>query len=109
MSDPARELARLRALCPGAELWQEAGAPLVYLPGLQVESAGVLHPVDALLCPRERDSYETRLFLSVQLPKAINWTLAIVMARTWHVASWRGIAADQPWLDILGAHLEAVK
>ena len=43
----ASQLARLRALCPEAELWNEAGSPLVFLPQLRVESAGAVHTVDA--------------------------------------------------------------
>ena len=64
----AVELDRLKALCPGAELWDEGGAPLVFLPDMKVEASGAVHLVDLLLCPRARDSYETRLFFSAQLP-----------------------------------------
>lgn len=105
----AGQLARLRALCPEAELWNEAGSPLVFLPQLRVESAGAVHTVDALLCPRARDGYETRLFFSKQLPRQRNWSRHALMTRPWFAFSWQGIAANQPWLDILGSHLEAVK
>ncbi|KRA84081.1 hypothetical protein [Altererythrobacter sp. Root672] len=105
----ARQLARLRALCPEAELWDEAGSPLVFLPELRVESDGAVHTVDLLLCPRARDGYDTRLFFSKQLPKARNWAPHALMARGWFAFSWQGIASSQPWLDILGSHLEAVK
>lgn len=106
----AVELDRLKAFCPGAELWDEGGAPLVFLPNMKVESSGAVHLVDLLLCPRARDSYETRLFFSAQLPSGRNWQPPnAIMARSWHTFSWQGIKAEQPWIDILASHLEAVK
>lgn len=109
MTEPGQELARLRRLCPEAEQWDEQGGSLVYLPGLRVESAGAIRTVDVLLCPRERDGYQTRLFFSEQLPVSRNWSPYTLMARTWYACSWQGVPADQPWLDILASHLEAVK
>jgi len=105
----AEQLGRLRALCPGAELWDEAGAPFVFLPDLKVESAGTIYTIDALLCPRARDNYESRLYFSTQLPVVRNWAAHNVMARTWWAFSWQGIGSGQPWIDILAGHLEAVK
>lgn len=109
MTDHDKQLERLRALCPGAELWNEAGAPLVFLPDLKVESAGATHTIDALLCPRARDNYESRLYFSRQLPANRNWGAHNLMTRTWWAFSWQGISAGQPWIDILAGHLEAVK
>ncbi len=109
MNGDAAELARLRALSPNAELWTEAGGPLVYMPDLTVQSGGAKHKVDALLCPRPRDGYLTRLFFSVPLGGGRAWTPYAIMAGNWFAFSWQGISADQPWLDILASHLEAAK
>lgn len=109
MTGPAAELARLRALCPGAEIVDEAGGPLVLLPDLKVESAGAVHTVDVLLCPRDKDGYETRIYYSRQLPVVRNWAVHSLLTRPWHAFSWQGISAGQPWIDILAAHLEAAK
>lgn len=109
MSNAETEFAALRKLSPGAELWQEGGQPLVFLPRLKVLSGGTTLEVDALLCPRGRDSYLTRLFFSQQLPVARNWTAYTIMARSWHAISWQGVPGDAPWLEILAMHLEAVK
>ena len=109
MTDHAAQVTRLRDLCPGAELWTEAGAPLVYLPDLKIASGGTVRTVDGLLCPRSRDGYDTRMFFSERLPVDRNWSSHAVMARNWSAVSWSGIAADQPWLDILAGHLETVK
>ncbi len=110
MTDNDAQVARLRVLCPGAELWDEGGNPLVFLPGLKVESFGSIHTVDALLCPRARDGYDTRLFFSVRLPANRNWNDPFtIKARPWYAFSWSGILATTPWLAILASHLEAVK
>lgn len=107
MTGHSDEIARLRTLCSGATLWDEAGEPLVFLPDLKVESAGAVHTVDALLCPRMRDGYETRLYYSRQLPAPRAWSTHAVMAGSWSTFSWQGISASQPWLDILASHLGA--
>lgn len=109
MTEPADPMAGLRALCPAADLWHEGEQPLVFMPGISVESGGTKHQVDLLLCPRARDSYETRLFFSRQLPVNRNWSSFNIMTRTWHAFSWSGIPANDDWLEILATHLEAVK
>lgn len=103
------QVARLRALCPGAELWEDGGKPLVFLPQLRVICGEKTHAVDCLLCPSARDSYDTRLFFAVQLPVNRNWGAHVIKATTWYAFSWNGIPSDQQWLDILVCHLEAVK
>jgi len=111
VSDHAAEVARLRVLCPGAELLCNGSAPVVFLPSLKVWSAGILHTVDALLSPLGHNGYDTRLFFSAKLPcsSTRNWQISTLLARTWHVVSWRGISQAQCWLDILAGHLEVVK
>lgn len=109
MTDRSAQLARLQTLCRGAELWDDATGPVVHLPEIKVESGGSLHTVDALLWPAGRDGYDTRLFFSAKLPVNRNWQVYNVLTKTWHAISWNGISGNQPWLDILAGHLEAVK
>lgn len=109
MSSDAAQFAALRKLCPKAELWDEGGQPLVFISGLPVTSGGAVHVVDVLLCPRERDSYQSRLFFSQQLPVARNWSCFSIKAGSWFAFSWQGVPADLTWGEILASHLEAVK
>lgn len=110
MTDAAAELATLRALCPGAELWTEADQPVAFLPDLTIskEIAGS-QKVDALLWPYLRDGYPTRLFLSERIPWSIGgqWTQSVVQGRPWHACSWGPVPADLPWIEILANHLRA--
>jgi len=105
--DYGSEVARLRALCAGAELWMDPG-PLVYLPGLNVESGGRLHTVDAILSPQDRDGYPNKLYVSIQLPVARNWSTYQIKTKAWRSFSWRGVTGET-WMDILAGHLEAAK
>jgi hypothetical protein len=59
------QLAALRRINRQAELWDEGGRPLVYLPSMLVQHNGGKVTVDGLLCPRDHASYTTRLFLSL--------------------------------------------
>lgn len=108
MTDVAVELARLKKLCAGAELWSEGGH-LVFLPDLKLESGGAKHKLDALLSPGPRDGYDNRLYFSARLPVPRNWSAYALKARSWHAFSWRGVQSGQPWLTILLEHLEAAK
>lgn len=110
MSNPAAELETLKALCPEAELWEEGGQPLAFLPNLQIKSDGAPHQTDGLLWPGPRDGYETRLFLSRPFPaKGQNWNVFNIKGRAWHACSWNGVPASLPWLQILANHLSPLR
>jgi hypothetical protein len=75
MTEPQAGFRALRRIYPRAELWDEGGQPLVYLPGLKVNHAGAVVAVDALLVPRTHTNYPTRLFLSRPFSnRGQNWT-----------------------------------
>ena len=110
MTDANAQMANMRSLCKDAELWEEGEKPLVFLPGLKVHSGGEIHAVDGLLCPRERDGYETRLFLSQAFQgKVGTWTAFNIKGRTWYSCSWQGVPATLPWLEILANHLSPLQ
>jgi hypothetical protein len=70
----------------------------------------VTHTVDALLSPRLRNGYETRLYLSQPFPgKGQNWSTTSIKGSTWHVCSWNGVPATLPWLEIVACHLGVLK
>lgn len=112
MTDGAAELIKLRSLCPAAELWDEGGQPLVFLPGLKVESGGAFHVVDGLLCPRARDGYPTRMFFSRSFAgngMGQNWNVFNIKSRPWHACSWKDVPAALPWLEIVANHLRPLR
>ena len=107
---PQDELEKLKAVCPEAELWDENGKPLVYMPDCSFFAGGKSHKMDILLSPRKHDSggYPTRLFFHKKVSEQGNWNMHSVKGRTWHACSWDNVRADQPWMDILAAHLRSI-
>lgn len=105
-----RQVAALRRINRGAELWDEGGQPLVYLPAMKVQHNGGTTTVDGLLCPRSHGGYTTRLFLSQSFPnRGQNWTVHQIMGRPWHTMSYNYVPASLPWAEILAIHLGQLK
>jgi hypothetical protein len=104
------QLAALRRINRRAELWDEGGRPLVYLPSMLVQHNGGKVTVDGLLCPRDHASYTTRLFLSLPFPnRGQNWTVHQIMGRAWHTMSFNNVPASLRWSEILAIHLGQLK
>jgi hypothetical protein len=65
---------------------------------------------EALLCPQERDGYQTRLFLAEPVSgRGANWTVHRILDRNWHTWSWQGISANQRLAQILRGHLRGLE
>lgn len=106
----ADELARLRRINRAAELWDEGGQPLVFLPELKLQHGSRSEVVDALLVPRAHSGYTTRLFLSRPFAnRGQNWTVHQIMGRVWHAMSFNNVPASLPWNAILASHLGPLK
>jgi len=103
------EMMKIKSVYPDAELWEEGGEPLVFIPGLAFHSGGKTVVRNALLCPRKHSSagYPTRLFLSGQVPgRGNNWSQHVIRGDNgWFSPSYNDVPAEMPWLDILAAHL----
>ena len=83
---------------------------LIYMTGLPIETSGQTIVVpEALLCLSLHEGYSTRLFLSKQLPKALNWSAKIVLGRTWYTWSWQGVPPTHRPAQILAQHLKALR
>lgn len=115
MSGPG-ELSSLLQLCPGAAEKHEAGFRFVLLPQLKVEVGETVKTLDALLAVTLHSGYSTRLFLTEQISErstiggnSANWSNHQILGRNWWTWSWNGVSADLPWIQILLAHLRALK
>ena len=110
MRDPTSELRKLRRICRRAELHEDGGQPLVHLPELRIQHAGVVETVDGLLCPRQHGGYVSRLFLSKPFPsRGQNWTTHNILGTPWHAMSWNAVDPGLGWDEILGAHLRPLQ
>ena len=109
-------LQALEAICPGASHHTDAGYRYVFLPKLKVTVASAVRELDALLCLCAHSGYPTRLFLETQISErqtigahAANWSQHAILGRTWWSWSWTGVSAELPAVQILLAHLMALR
>lgn len=116
MNLPAERLAPLQRVYEGAVPLVDGVYTFVAIPALPVSVGESVRHMDALLCSQEHSGYKTRLFLAEPVEgrqsingQAANWTEHAILGRTWHSWSWQGVLADQPLLQILAAHLQALR
>jgi hypothetical protein len=104
------KLAEVAAFVPGARLIPDAGIDYIFLPGMKVFVGQAERVLDALLCPVQHGGYTTRLFLAEPIPqRGQNWTTHNILSRTWHTWSWNNVPANLSPMQILSAHLKALR
>lgn len=110
------DIATLHPICPGAKLVLENTQQFVYLPSLQIMVGETVRTLDALLSPTAHSGYATRLFLSEQISERptiganpANWSRHQILSRDWYTWSWRDVSADLPLVQMLLAHVKALK
>ena len=67
--------------------------------------------MDAILClNHDNATYPTKLYLAENVGGGLNWNeSAYLLGRNWPTFSWRDVPANQPYIDILAAHLAALR
>lgn len=106
-----RDLDELRALCPAAKKFVEAGGVFYLLPDFALPEKASPARCDLLLCATPRDGYDSRLFFPVkpQGPQQLNWNSeARIVERNWSAYSWRTMPGLRP-MQQLAAHLRALR
>ena len=113
MTYPEDELAELKQLCPGASRCIDGGTTYFLLPGLQLPDGCAPGVTDALLCPTDRDGYNSRLFFDrvVSSRQALNWNLqnARIADRNWNAYSWKLNRTGLRLAQMVGEHLRALR
>ncbi len=110
------QIESLRRICIGAVIKTDSGREYIFLPGLKVTINHEQKTLDGLLCPSEREGYKTRLFLSETIAdrstingKPANWSSQVILGRTWYSWSWQGVEATLPLIQMLLAHVGALR
>ena len=104
------ELAELVLFCGAVTEFREGGKRYFLLERVTLPAGCSPAATTALLCPQERDGYQTRLFLAKPVSgRGANWTVHRVLDRNWHTWSWQGISANQRLAQILRGHLRGLK
>lgn len=110
MSIAQAQLAEVAAVVPGAQVMSDGGIDYIFLPGLKVTVGQEERVLDALLCPVQHGGYTTRLFLAEPIPqRGQNWTSHNILSRSWHTWSWNNVPASLLPMQILSAHLRALR
>jgi hypothetical protein len=105
-----KQLAEIVALVPGVRAMLDADIEYIFLPDLKVMVGHEERILDALLCPVQYGGYTTRLFLAEPIPqRGQNWTTHNILSRSWHTWSWNNVPANLSLMQILSAHLKALR
>lgn len=110
MSIDQKQFTEIAFLVPGARVMCDGGIDYIFLPGLKVTVGQEERVIDALLCPVQHGGYSTRLFLAEPIPqRGQNWTMHNILSRSWHTWSWNNVPANLSPMQILSAHLRALR
>jgi hypothetical protein len=104
------ELAELGLFCGTVTESREGNKRYLLLERVTLPAGCSPTATEALLCPQERDGYQTRLFLAQPVSgRGGNWTVHRILDRNWHTWSWQGISANQRLAQILRGHLRGLE
>lgn len=99
-------------LCDGKVSFRKEGKrELIHMERLRFWVGTKQCVMDAILClNHENPTYPTKLYLAENVGGAgINWhESGYLLGRNWPTFSWRDVPANQPYIDILAAHLAAL-
>jgi hypothetical protein len=114
----AEQVTELKLLYPAPEYFEEGQLPYVLLRDYPLPCGTTPAKCDLVLCPRERDSYPSRLFFSQQVTRstaattkdALNWNGNVrLMERNWFAYSWKLAGGPYSLAQILTMHLRALQ
>ena len=104
------ELAEMGLFCGKVTPFREGDKRYLLLERVTLPAGCSPATTEALLCPQERDGYQTRLFFAQPVSgRGGNWTVHRILDRNWHTWSWQGISANQRLAQILRGHLRGLE
>lgn len=116
MTISSAQLEPLLARYPDAKVAADGARVFVWLPSLHVAVGERIYVLDALLSPKDGPGYPTRLYLSQQIAERqtigtmpANWTCEVIGGRTWYTWSWKDVSQTLPLLEMLLAHMRALR
>lgn len=105
------EITALKSIAPSVSAAAEGGYDYLLLENLSLPDGCQPAIVDALLCPKPRDGYESRLFFSAQIfgCPSRNWNGNLrVLGRNWYAVSWK-VLPGLKLAEMLMIHLQALR
>lgn len=112
VSIPDDQVQELLRLYPGTASAAEGGTTYYLIPDLRLPAGCAPPTVDALLCPVERDGYQSRLYYSAQVANGPqqNWHVNAhrYLERSWYAFSWR-TRSGLRLVQMVLAHLDGLR
>jgi hypothetical protein len=106
--DTDASLRPIAELCDGKVCFKAEGwRKLIYMEKLRFRVGSRQCVMDAILClNHDNPTYPTKLYLAENVGGGLNWhETGYLLGRSWPTFSWKDVPANQPYLDILAAHL----
>jgi hypothetical protein len=113
----AQQIEELKRIFSGVMVATECNTPFYLIPKIALPDHCNPKVVDGLLCPVEKDNYQTRLYYSQRIDrppppapkKPLNWTGQIrLLEKNWFVLSWQiPDGTKQRLVQMVLSHLEA--
>ncbi len=106
---PAEQLILIIDLCANAQLVDEAGQKVVFLPSMTFQAGTGEATQDLLFVPFQHSGYESRLFFTeaINCGLAVNWTQHNLLNRTWWSPSFR-VDTSLSWRDQILQHIKVL-
>jgi hypothetical protein len=115
--DLPQQIEELKRIFPGVMVATECGTPFYFIPKIVLPDHCNPKVVDGLLCPVEKDNYQTRLYISQRIDrppnpdpkKQLNWNGNIrLLERNWVALSWQiPDGTKQRLVQMVLSHLDA--
>ena len=109
MSDAETELTAISALCAAAQLIDERGGKVAYLPAFTFDVGGTSITQDLLFLPAQLASYPSSrlLYEHPVAGRGNNWSTHHLIGRLWHAPSYK-VDISRSWRDQIQQHLQAL-
>jgi len=106
---PEAQLAPIIGLCANAQLVDESGRKVIFLPSMTFQAGTNDETQDLLFVPFHHSGYDSRLFFSKSVNSGVakNWTQHNLLNRTWWSPSYR-VDTSLSWRDQILQHIKAV-
>lgn len=111
MDFPIDQIEELKKIAPDLSIATEGGYTYILIDNLALPEGCNPAVASVLLCPKPRDSYESRLFFPVIITGCPirNWNVNLrVLGKNWYAFSWR-VAGNRRLAEILIVHLNGLK
>ena len=106
---PEEQLNLIIGLCPKAQLVDESGQKVIFLPDMKFQAGACESTQNLLFVPFPLFGYDSSLFFAQRLNEgpARNWTQHNLLNREWWRLSYR-VNTRLPWFEQILQHLTAV-